>query len=65
MRAIIDRFEGDFAVIELDEGEFYNIPKALVEGSKEGDVIDITVNHEETEKLKKEVDALMDELFQD
>ena len=63
MRVIVDRFEGDYAKVELDEGVFYDIPKLLVPDAKEGDVIDIIVNHEETEKLKSEVNNLIDELF--
>ena len=65
MRVIVDRFEGDYAKVELEEGKFYDIPKALLDDAKEGDVIDIIVNQEETEKLKKEVNDLMSELFQD
>ena len=37
--AIIDRFEGDFAVCEIDEGKFVNIPKELAMDKKEGDTI--------------------------
>lgn len=65
MRVIIDRFEGDFAKVELDEGVFYDMPRALVPDSKEGDVIDIIVNHEKAEKQKLEVEKLIDELFVD
>lgn len=63
MRVVVDRFEGDYAKVELDEGVFYDIPKVLVPDAKEGDIIDIIVNHEETDKLKSEVDSLIDELF--
>lgn len=63
MRVIVDRFEGDYAKVELDEGVFYDIPKLLVPDAKEGDVIDIIVNHEETEKLKSEVNNLINDLF--
>ena len=63
MRVIVDRFEGDLARVELDEGIFYDIPKVLVPDAKEGDVIDIIVNHEETDKLKSEVDSLINDLF--
>ena len=63
MRVIVDRFEGDYAKVELDEGVFYDIPKLLVPDAKEGDVIDIIVNYEGTEKLKSEVNNLIDDLF--
>lgn len=65
MRVIVDRFEGDFAKVELDDGVFYDIPSVLVPDAKEGDVIDIVINYEETEKLRSEVDSLIDELFID
>lgn len=41
MEVIIDRFEGDFAVCEVDEGKFINIPRELVGAAKEGDAIEI------------------------
>lgn len=65
MQVIVDRFEGDYAVVEKEEGVFYNMPKALLVGAKEGDVIDIVINHEETEKLREEVDDLINGLFID
>lgn len=65
MRVIIDRFEGEFAKVEIEEGNFCDIPRDLVPDAKEGDVIDIIINYEETEKLKHEVDNLIDELFVD
>ncbi len=37
---IIDGFEGKYAVIELDNGTFENIPKTLLpNNAKEGDVL--------------------------
>ena len=30
MRVIIDRFEGDYAVVELEDGSMVNMPKSLV-----------------------------------
>ena len=41
MKVIIDRFEGDIAVIELD-GEVYSAPRALFPGCEEGDAVQIT-----------------------
>ncbi|MDR7869748.1 MAG: DUF3006 domain-containing protein [Tissierellaceae bacterium] len=55
MKIIIDRFEGDFAVVELDDKGLINMPIELVpEGAKEGDVIEIQINHEETRLIKEE-----------
>ena len=42
MRVIIDRFEGDTAVVELD-GETMNAPRALFAEAKEGDAVVISV----------------------
>ncbi|MGM9957309.1 MAG: DUF3006 domain-containing protein [Peribacillus sp.] len=70
-QGIIDRFEGKIAVVEIDGGDMKDLPKsALPEGAKVGDmlIIDgdtITVSKEGTRKLKKEIDDLMDELFED
>ncbi|SKA75884.1 Protein of unknown function [Caloramator quimbayensis] len=60
MKAVIDRFEGDFAVAVTLSSETFNIKiENLPKGIKEGDVINIadgkiTFDREETEKLKKE-----------
>ena len=42
MKVIIDRFEENIAVVELD-GEMLNAPRALFEGAREGDTVEITV----------------------
>ncbi|MBQ4630646.1 MAG: DUF3006 domain-containing protein [Clostridia bacterium] len=60
---IIDRFEGEYAVIETGNTTF-NIPKvALPENAKEGDCIDVCINTDETKKRKEKVNNLMDKLF--
>lgn len=62
---IIDRFEGNFAVIEYEDITF-NFPKELLpKEAKEGDVLkfDITVDKEETEKRKKTIEDLAKDLF--
>lgn len=64
MRVVIDRFEGDFAVVELSEGVFVNLPKILVSDALEGDVIDISINKSETEKRKRDIEDLMSHLFE-
>lgn len=43
MRIILDRFEGDYAVVELAANRFCNLPRALVPAeAKEGDILEIT-----------------------
>ena len=65
MQVIIDRFEGEYAVVELEEGEFVNLPKVLVPSASEGDVINITIDKELTNKRKEKVINLMNNLFED
>lgn len=43
MRVIIDRFEEELAVAELPDGSMLNVPRALFDGAKEGDAVEITV----------------------
>ena len=63
---IIDRFEGKFAVVELDNGSFENIPKALLPtGAKEGDCIIITIDENTTADKKEKIKNKMNKLFQD
>lgn len=67
MECIIDRFEGDYAVVEYKDRTF-NFPKDLLPSeAKEGDVIEINVsiNIEETNTIKKEVEKLMDDVWED
>lgn len=65
MRVIIDRFEGDFAVVETENEKFTQIPKMLIPDAKEGDVVDITINSDETAKRSAKIKNLMDSLFED
>ena len=60
---IIDRFEGDFAVIETDEG-MINIPRSdLPTGAKEGDILRLVIDTDGTETRKKRIAGMMDKLF--
>ncbi|SHG89014.1 DUF3006 domain-containing protein [Tepidibacter thalassicus] len=70
MKGTIDRFENDLAVIELEDKTFITINKSkLPSNAKEGDVLiinkdKIEIDLTKTNKAKKEIDDLMDELFQ-
>lgn len=56
MRFIIDRFEGDFAVIESIKGEMINIPKTIVpREATEGDVLNITVDRDASEEREHRI----------
>jgi hypothetical protein len=62
---ILDRFEGEWAVIEFNNTTF-NIPiKLIPKEAKEGDVLmlECSINKKETENRRKKVQGLMDELF--
>lgn len=68
MKGIIDRFEGEYAVVELEDGKMININKIqLPIGVEEGTVIDIseciTINSYETLKRKKEIEKLTKNLW--
>lgn len=63
MKVIIDRFENDLAVVEIKEGIYANIPKILIPNAKEGDVINISIDNEETKKREEEINNLMNQLF--
>jgi len=63
MRIIIDRFEGDFAVVELENKLFANMPKSLVpHEAKEGSVLSIELDKKETEKRKQNISELIDKI---
>ncbi|MDP4180228.1 MAG: DUF3006 domain-containing protein [Bacillota bacterium] len=71
MRVIIDRFEGDYALCETESKEIINIKRNLIPpDSKEGDVLIIknnviTIDKSGTNKRKKEIDKLIDDLWED
>ena len=60
---IIDRIEGDLAVVELAVGKTVTIPlSALPEGAKEGSVLSIVLDKDEEAKRKKKNRSLFDRL---
>ncbi len=64
MKVIIDRFEGDFAIVELEDKSTIGMPLKLVpEGGKEGDVLKITIDVEETKARRDRIEKLMDDLW--
>lgn len=65
MNLIIDRFEGEYAVVELPDKSMVNIPKkALPADAGEGDIIQVIVNKSETEKREEEIKKLAQDLWQ-
>ena len=60
---IIDRFEGEYAVIETDSG-MINVPRSEIPPSvKEGDVLRIIIDTDETASRKERIEGLMDKVF--
>lgn len=61
---IIDRFEGDFALIETSGG-IINIPKADIPiGAKEGDILNLVINSGETARRKAQIEKKMNRMFE-
>lgn len=66
MKVIIDRFEGNYAVIEIAPGQFVNMPKDLLPaGSAEGTVLSIEIDKSESDKRHKRISDLMNDLWKD
>ena len=66
MKVTIDRFEVEFAVVEMQSGEFANMPKTLIPlNAKEGDVISIEIDQNDTDTRRVEIEKRMNRLFED
>ena len=65
MELIVDRIEGDFVIVEYDNGKITELPKDLFENVKEGDIVNLDIDEEETQKRKENIQTLMDDLFID
>jgi len=70
MQAVIDRFEGDLAVLEID-GSIKHVPRyEIPEAAREGDILILwrgvwTIDKGSTRNRKKEITALGEELWED
>lgn len=66
MKYSIDRFEGDYAVVELSDGLFVNIPiSAIPIEAKEGDTIKVTIDKNVTKERRISIEKKMSKLFLD
>lgn len=64
MKGIIDRFEGEYAVININD-KHIDFPKELLpEGASEGDHLKITleIDQESTRASKERVESLLNKL---
>ncbi|KOA19368.1 hypothetical protein CLHOM_21590 [Clostridium homopropionicum DSM 5847] len=70
MKVIIDRFEGSYAVCEKDNKQMINIPIASIPPeAREGTILiikdgKITIDFEETNRRKAEIEELTKDLWQ-
>ncbi|MZQ76328.1 MAG: DUF3006 family protein [Peptoclostridium sp.] len=69
-RGVIDRFEGDVAVVELEDRSVVEIQRKLLpEHALEGDVLIIdgeivSIDEDDTKNRKEKAEKLMNELFE-
>lgn len=68
MRAVIDRFEGDIAVCELEDKSFKRLKRSsLPKKALEGDVIiidsTITIDEKATKTKRAQIEKLLDSLW--
>ena len=70
MKVIIDRFEGDLAVCEKEDGSFIDISKeSLPNGAKAGDVLvikenDISIDKLGTKERRERINKLMEDIWE-
>lgn len=70
MKGILDRFEGEYAVVELEDRSLKNILRSeLPKGSREGDAIILvngewTIDKAETKERKARIENLVNDLFE-
>lgn len=65
---IIDRFEGDFAVLEKEDGGTVDVKKELLKNACEGDAVifengEYIIDAVETQKRRKNIEEKMRKLF--
>lgn len=65
MKLVIDRFENGYAVCELPDGSFCDIPERALCGANEGDIVEITILADETKKRQAQITEKMRRLFED
>lgn len=65
MTFTIDRIEGNYLIVELENGKIINLPKELISNAKENDIYTITLNKDEMKKRKNNINNLINNLFID
>ena len=66
MKVIIDRFEEEFAVVEINSGKMVICPREIFpDNAKEGDVVLICIDETETKDKIQNNTERMNKLFRD
>lgn len=65
MTFTIDRIEGNYLIVELENGKIINLPKELIPNAKENDIYTIILNKDEMKKRKNNINNLINDLFID
>lgn len=64
-RLIVDRIEGDFAVLENEDGKTAAVKLFLLPEVGEGDVLEISLNQAETKARKASAEERVNKLWKD
>jgi len=65
LKIIIDRFENGYAVAELPDGSFADIPSKLLPDAKEGDVVSIEIDADATKVRRDNMREKFNKLLRD
>lgn len=64
MKVIVDRFEDEIVVLELENGDMVDVPrKILPDNAREGSVINITCDEKETQITRDAAKKKMNSIF--
>lgn len=63
MRIVIDRIEDGIATVELENGEMLDLSAKIFRDCKEGDIVYITPDMEDTKRAKKAIEIDVSQLF--
>ncbi len=64
MKAVIDRFEENFAIVVLEDNRPAIMSRILLPDAKEGDVVEITINASEREIIEERIEKKVNKLFE-
>ncbi len=59
----IDRIEGNYVVVENEDGVFYELPLGLFKDVKEGEIYSLLLQEKETVERKDRITEKLNRLF--